>query len=53
VATFTVRITFKSFFSFCWPCVRHRAGLISSRLIGIRVGRWRSAVTALVARWWA
>jgi len=49
VATFTVRITFKSFFSFLLAVVFVIVlGLISSRLIGIRVGRWRSAVTALV-----
>ena len=49
LASVTVRITFKSFFSFALAVVFVIVlGLISSRLIGIKVGRWRSMATALV-----
>jgi ubiquinone biosynthesis protein len=44
-----VRVTFKSFFSLLLAVVFVIVlGLISSRLIGIKVGRWRSMATALV-----
>jgi ubiquinone biosynthesis protein len=49
VGTLTVRINFKSFFSFLLAVVFVIVlGLVSSRLIGIRVGRWRSVITAVI-----
>ena len=49
VATVTVRITFKNFFSFVLAVLFVIVlGLVSGRLVGITVGRWRSMATALV-----
>jgi ubiquinone biosynthesis protein len=49
VATLTVRITFKNFLSFALAVIFVIVlGLVSGRLVGIAVGRWRSMVTALV-----
>jgi ubiquinone biosynthesis protein len=49
VATLTVRVTFKDFFSLALALVFVIVlGLISGRLLGITTGRWRSMGTALV-----
>ena len=49
LGTLTVRINFKSFFSFLAAVVFVVVlGLVSSRLIGIKVGRWRSVITAVI-----
>ena len=49
VASVTVRITFKNFFSFLLAVAFVIVlGLVSGRLVGITVGRWRAMATALV-----
>lgn len=49
VATVTIRLSFKNVFSFVLAIVFVIVlGLVSSRLVGITVGRWRSMLTALV-----
>ncbi len=48
-ASVTVRITFKNFFSFLLAVAFVIVlGLVSGRLVGISVGRWRAMATALV-----